>query len=54
MAAETVLSSTNGENNLQGRLFEGIKFWLSAKVPQRTRFINDIKVCLYVDFTLCA
>lgn len=44
MAAEVVYSSTVGPDVLQGRLFEGVKFWLSAKVPQRTRFINDIKV----------
>ncbi len=44
MAAEVVYSSTNGANALQGQLFDGMKFWLSAKVPQRSRFINDLKV----------
>ena len=30
-----------------GSLFKGLKFWLSHKVPQRSRFINDIRVCPY-------
>ena len=54
MAAEVMFNSATGTGVLQGRLFEGIKFWLSARVPQRTRFISDIKVCLYEYSTLCA
>lgn len=30
--------------NVQGTLFQGIKFWISQKVPQRSRFLNDVKV----------
>ena len=44
MAAEVAYSSTNGADDLRGQLFNGFKFWLSAKVPLRSRFINDIKV----------
>lgn len=46
MAAEVIHSSTSGADVLQGHLFDGLKFWLSAKVPQRSRFINDLKVFL--------
>ena len=45
MAAEVVYSSNNGQNGPQGRLFAGLKFWLAVRVPQRTRFMQDIKAC---------
>ena len=28
---------------LQNTLFAGLQFWLAQKVPQRSRFVNDIK-----------
>lgn len=40
---EVVYSGTSGCNELQGRLFGGIKFWLAQAVPQRSRFIDDVK-----------
>ena len=42
--AEVVFSGVADDVDLQGSLFQGIKFWLSQRVPQRSRFINDIKV----------
>ena len=47
--AHVVYSDVAGVNDLQGDLFQGIKFWLSQRVPQRSRFIADIKAS---DFTL--
>ena len=41
--AEVVYSEVSGDNDLQGSLFDGVKFWLSQRVPQRSRFITDIK-----------
>lgn len=31
-------------NPQEGGLFQGIRFWLSQKIPQRSRFINDVRV----------
>lgn len=31
-------------------IFAGIKFWLSQKVPQRSRFVDDVKVIGSLDF----
>lgn len=42
--AEVVFSGVSDHTSVQGNLFQGVKFWLSQKVPQRSRFINDIKV----------
>ncbi len=42
--ANVVLSGVSEDAGVQGSLFEGIKFWLSQKVPQRSRFENDVKV----------
>lgn len=42
--AEVVYTGISGHTNLQGTLFQGKKFWLSQKVPQRSRFIADVKV----------
>lgn len=43
--AQAVLSDVPPDTGLQrGSLFQGIKFWLSQKVPQRSRFINDVRV----------
>ena len=43
--AEVVYSEISGDGDLsrQGSLFNGIKFWLSQRVPQRSRFIADVK-----------
>ena len=35
---------TNG-TGLRGTLFEGLTFWLSQRVPQRSRFVAEIEVC---------
>ena len=32
------------EDGLQGTLFKGLKFWVAQRVPQRSRFVADIKV----------
>ncbi len=42
--AEMVFTGVSDNTDLQGTLFQGRKFWLSQKVPQRSRFIADIKV----------
>ena len=42
--AEVVYTSLAGGNGAQGTLFKGRKFWLSRKVPQRSRFIAEIRV----------
>ena len=42
--AHVVYSGVGGHLELQGKLFEGIKFWISQKVPQRTRFVDEVKV----------
>ena len=47
MAAQVIFNSTTEEAGVQGSLFQDLKFWLSQRVPQRARFINDIKVCDY-------
>ena len=44
--AEVVFSGVNDHSGVQGKLFQGIKFWLSQKVPQRSRFINEVKVSI--------
>ena len=41
--AHIVYSDVAGVNELQGDLFQDTKFWLSQRVPQRSRFIADIK-----------
>ncbi|KAG8532712.1 uncharacterized protein KY384_002589 [Bacidia gigantensis] len=41
--AQVVYTAANGTSDLHGSLFEGIKFWLSQKVPQRSRFIEEIQ-----------
>lgn len=40
--AKVIYSDVAAINDLQGDLFRGIKFWLSQRVPQRSRFIADI------------
>ena len=42
--ADVVFTDLSPNSGLQGTLFQGKKFWLSQKVPQRSRFITDIKV----------
>ncbi len=41
--AEVVYSEVFGDNDFQGSLFDGIKFWLAQTVPQRSRFIDNVK-----------
>ena len=42
--AEIVYTAVTDASGLHGTLFQGSKFWLSQKVPQRSRFIEQIKV----------
>lgn len=42
--AQVIDTSLADDNEAQSTLFNGSKFWLSRKVPQRSRFIADIKV----------
>ncbi|KAL6714467.1 hypothetical protein ACLMJK_007891 [Lecanora helva] len=42
--AQVVLDGVSADTQIQpGELFKGLKFWLSQKVPQRSRFINDVR-----------
>lgn len=41
---EVVYTSVNNEIGVRGTLFEGLKFWLSRKVPQRSKFIEEVQV----------
>lgn len=41
--AEMVFSGVTNDADVQGTLFQGIKFWISHKVPQRSRFLSDVK-----------
>lgn len=41
--AETVYTGVTDAAGIQGQLFRGKKFWLSQKVPQRKRFMADVK-----------
>ncbi|KAK4695772.1 hypothetical protein P7C71_g2030, partial [Lecanoromycetidae sp. Uapishka_2] len=40
--AGVVFSGVAENTDLQGKLFQDIKFWLSHKVPQRAKFVNDV------------
>ena len=42
--AKIILSGVSDDADVQGTLFQGTKFWISHKVPQRSRFISDVKV----------
>ena len=42
--AEIIYTAVTDASALRGTLFQGAKFWLSQKVPQRSRFIEQIKV----------
>ena len=42
--AEVVYKGVGESAGVQGKLFKGIKFWLSQKVPQRSRFVDDVRV----------
>ena len=44
MAAVIFSDVVTEDAGLQGTLFKGLKFWLAQRVPQRSRFIADIKV----------
>lgn len=42
--AQIVYTDVADAAGVQGQLFEGIKFWLSQKVPSRRRFVEEVKV----------
>ncbi|KAI4286301.1 MAG: hypothetical protein L6R35_004444 [Caloplaca aegaea] len=42
--AEIVYTGVIDAEGVKGNLFQGTKFWLSQKVPQRKRFIEEVKV----------
>ena len=43
--AGVVFSDVTAEHvAVQGTLFQGLKFWLAQRVPQRSRFVADVKV----------
>lgn len=44
MAPDVVDSGVSDEAGVHGELFQGLKFWLSLRVPQRSRFIDEVKV----------
>lgn len=44
MLSGVVYSGVSDEAGVQGGLFQGIKFWLSQRVPQRSRFIYEVQV----------
>ncbi|KAL8738290.1 MAG: hypothetical protein Q9181_000879 [Wetmoreana brouardii] len=41
--AQIVYTGVTDAAGIQGQLFEGTRFWLSQKVPQRKRFIDEVK-----------
>ncbi|CAL8578975.1 hypothetical protein XPA_004739 [Xanthoria parietina] len=41
--AEIVYTAVADATGIHGSLFQGVKFWLSQKVPQRSRFIEEVK-----------
>ncbi|KAL9576615.1 MAG: hypothetical protein Q9212_006956, partial [Teloschistes hypoglaucus] len=41
--AQTVYTGVADAAGVQGQLFEGIKFWLSQKVPSRSRFVGEVE-----------
>ncbi|KAL8771845.1 MAG: hypothetical protein Q9209_002783 [Squamulea sp. 1 TL-2023] len=41
--AEIVYTAVTDSTGLRGTLFQGARFWLSQKVPQRNRFIEEVK-----------
>ncbi|KAL9012911.1 MAG: hypothetical protein Q9173_002352 [Seirophora scorigena] len=41
--AETVYTGVTDAQGVTGNLFQGTKFWLSQKVPQRKRFTDQVK-----------
>ncbi|KAL8736682.1 MAG: hypothetical protein Q9166_000048 [cf. Caloplaca sp. 2 TL-2023] len=41
--AEIVYPAVIDGTGIQGSLFQGAKFWLSQKVPQRKRFVEEVK-----------
>ncbi|KAI4097887.1 MAG: hypothetical protein LQ344_000159 [Seirophora lacunosa] len=41
--AEIVYTGVTDAQGVTGNLFQGTKFWLSQKVPQRKRFIDQVK-----------
>lgn len=43
MVHEVVDSDVSDQDGVHGGLFQGIKFWLSVRVPQRSRFINEVQ-----------
>lgn len=43
MAAVVYNIPTNGTGH-RGTLFEGLTFWLSQRVPQRSRFVAEVEV----------
>lgn len=45
--AEIVFSGVAEDAGLQGTLFQGMRFWLSHKVPQRSRFVNEVRVSIH-------
>ena len=41
--AEIVYTAVTDATGIHGTLFQGAKFWLSQKVPQRNRFIEEVR-----------
>ncbi|CAD6584188.1 MAG: hypothetical protein ASARMPREDX12_001547 [Alectoria sarmentosa] len=41
--AGIVFNDVADDTDVQGTLFQGIKFWISHKVPQRSRFLSNVK-----------
>ena len=45
--AKIVYTNVSGEIQNGNGLFQGTSFWLSHRVPQRKRFIDEVLVCLF-------
>ncbi|KAI9845080.1 MAG: hypothetical protein M1837_005084 [Sclerophora amabilis] len=41
--AKVVYTNAHGSSNLRGSLFEGQKFWIAQRVPQRSRLLEQIQ-----------
>ena len=43
--AQVVYTRASDTDDVRGTLFEGKKFWLAQKIPQRSLFVEQVRVC---------
>lgn len=44
----------NSKNQSEGTLFDGLKFWISLKVPARQSLVESVKVRMLCNCFVCA